>query len=242
MGRYFFVRWKQKRPQGNADPYDGYILEYTDPLSGATLRHHELPHTDAVPGQETSSTDTRADDLSCGDWGRMVRIDKADAVEFAWGAKDNVHCAAMALASALKHLADRAAVLFSSRTCRCSKRSTCIAKWETERKVHETFHRYFSVGAVHSLWSCTNGLDRRSRPRQTLADLKAAAQAKVLLSSARARLRRNIPPVNDKLEQMLGIKIPITSRFLNHLAAKEVASRRAGKPIADLWTAARRRS
>ena len=52
------------------------------------VRHHELLHPDAATGTTDQVSPTHEhDDLSCDGEG-MVRIDKADAVEFAWGAKD----------------------------------------------------------------------------------------------------------------------------------------------------------
>jgi gentisate 1,2-dioxygenase len=75
---------------GNADPYDGYILEYTDPLSGGhTFVTMSCRIQMLLPGQETKfhrHTSTTIYHAVSGEG--MVRIDKADAVEFAWGAKD----------------------------------------------------------------------------------------------------------------------------------------------------------
>jgi len=75
---------------GNADPYDGYILEYTDPLSGGhTFVTMSCRIQMLLPGQETKfhrHTSTTIYHAVTGEG--MVRIDKADAVEFAWGAKD----------------------------------------------------------------------------------------------------------------------------------------------------------
>ena len=75
---------------GNADPYDGYILEYTDPLSGGhTFVTMSCRIQMLLPGQETKfhrHTSTTIYHAVTGEG--MVRIDKADAVEFAWGPKD----------------------------------------------------------------------------------------------------------------------------------------------------------
>ena len=102
-------RWRQRRPRGNADPYDGYILEYTDPLSGGhTFVTMSCRIQMLLPGQQTKfhrHTSTTIYHAVSGEG--MVRIDKADAVEFAWGAEGHVHCAAMALASALQHVKNR---------------------------------------------------------------------------------------------------------------------------------------
>jgi len=99
------------------------------------------------------------------------------------------------------------------------------------------FTRYFSVGAVaFTLVVVLTALIAAVVQTQTLADLKAAAQAEgLVVFRTGATETQQYRQVNDKLEQMLGIKIQLLAGSSTTLAAKEVASRRAGKPIADLW-------
>ena len=99
------------------------------------------------------------------------------------------------------------------------------------------FTRYFSVGAVaFTLIVVLTALIAAVVQAQTLADLKAAAQAEgLVVFRTGATETQQYRQVNDKLEQMLGIKIQLLAGSSTTLAAKEVASRRAGKPIADLW-------
>ena len=94
---------------GNADPYDGYILEYTDPTERRPhLRHHELPHTDAATETRDQVSPTHEhDDLSCGDWGRDGADRQGRLGGVCLGSERYVHCAAMALASALQHVKNR---------------------------------------------------------------------------------------------------------------------------------------
>jgi gentisate 1,2-dioxygenase len=75
---------------GNADPYDGYILEYTDPLSGGhTFVTMSCRIQMLLPGQETKFHRHTSTTIYHGVSGEgMLRIDKADAVELAWGPKD----------------------------------------------------------------------------------------------------------------------------------------------------------
>ena len=71
---------------------------------------------------------------------------------------------------------------------------------------------------------------------ETLKELKAAAQADgLVVFRTGASETQQYRQANDKLEKMIGIKIQLLSGSSTTLAAKEVASRRAGKPIADLW-------
>ena len=75
---------------GNADPYDGYILEYTDPLSGGhTFVTMSCRIQMLLPGQETKFHRHTSTTIYHGVSGEgTLRIDKADAVELAWGPKD----------------------------------------------------------------------------------------------------------------------------------------------------------
>ena len=75
---------------GNPNPYDGHVLEYTDPISGG----HTFPTISCriqmlLPGQSTKfhrHTSTTIYHARSGEG--MIRIDKKDSVEFAWGEKD----------------------------------------------------------------------------------------------------------------------------------------------------------
>ena len=70
---------------------------------------------------------------------------------------------------------------------------------------------------------------------QTLKELKAAAQAEgLVVFRTGATETQQYRQANDKLEQLIGIKIQLLSGASSTLAAKEIASRRAGKPIADI--------
>ena len=97
--------------------------------------------------------------------------------------------------------------------------------------------RYFSLCAViFTLALALTTPNFTVAQAQTLAELKAAAQAEgLVVFRTGATETQQYRQVNDKLEQMLGIKVQLLSGPSTTLASKEVASRRAGKPIADLW-------
>ena len=146
------------------------------------LRHHELPHPDAVPGRDQVSPAHEHDDLSCGDWGRDGADRQGRRGGVCLGSERYVHCAAVALASALQHVKNRTSDLSRSRTCQCSKRSTCIAKWKLKGRYMKRFTRYFSVGAVaFTLVVVLTALIAAVVQAQTLADLKTGAQAEGLV-------------------------------------------------------------
>jgi iron(III) transport system substrate-binding protein len=71
---------------------------------------------------------------------------------------------------------------------------------------------------------------------KTWAELKAAAHKEGIVvfrtGSSETKIYRQKQP---EMEKILGIKIQLLSGSSNQLAAKEVASRRAGRPIADIW-------
>jgi iron(III) transport system substrate-binding protein len=99
------------------------------------------------------------------------------------------------------------------------------------------FKRCFSVSAfavaLVVLLTARIPIDAQA---QTLKELKAAAQADgLVVFRTGATETQQYRQVNDKLEKMIGISIQLLSGSSTTLAAKEVASRRAGKPIADLW-------
>jgi gentisate 1,2-dioxygenase len=77
---------------GNPDPYDGYILEYTDPLTGGhTFVTISCRIQMLLPGQETKfhrHTSTTIYHAVSGEG--MLRIDKEEPVELAWGPKDTL--------------------------------------------------------------------------------------------------------------------------------------------------------
>src|SRR5689334_6685926 len=71
---------------------------------------------------------------------------------------------------------------------------------------------------------------------KTWAEIKAAGQAEGEIvfrtgSSETKQYRQWLP----ELEKKVGLKIQLLSGSSSSLAAKIVASRRAGKPIADVW-------
>jgi gentisate 1,2-dioxygenase len=74
----------------NPDPYDGYILEYTDPISGGhTFTTISCRVQMLMPGQSTkfhTHTSTTIYHAVSGEG--MIRIDKKDPTEFDWGPKD----------------------------------------------------------------------------------------------------------------------------------------------------------
>jgi iron(III) transport system substrate-binding protein len=99
------------------------------------------------------------------------------------------------------------------------------------------FKRCFSVSAfavaLVVLLTARIPIDAQA---QTLKELKAAAQADgLVVFRTGATETQQYRQINDKLEKMIGISIQLLSGSSTTLAAKEVASRRAGKPIADLW-------
>jgi len=72
------------------DPYDGYILEYTDPLSGGhTFTTISCCVQMLAPGQVTRPHRHNATTIYHVVSGEgLFRMDKEDPVEFEWGAKD----------------------------------------------------------------------------------------------------------------------------------------------------------
>ncbi len=78
------------RTDSEPDPYDGYILEYTDPISGGhTFKTISCRIQMLLPGQTTGfhrHTSTTIYHVVEGEG--MIRIDKEDPVEFSWGKKD----------------------------------------------------------------------------------------------------------------------------------------------------------
>jgi gentisate 1,2-dioxygenase len=74
----------------NPDPYDGYILEYRDPLTGGhTFTTISCRIQMLMPGQSTKfhrHTSTTIYHAVSGEG--VVRIDKKDPVELRWGTKD----------------------------------------------------------------------------------------------------------------------------------------------------------
>jgi gentisate 1,2-dioxygenase len=74
----------------DADPYDGYILEYTDPLTGGhTFKTISCRAQMLLPGQTTQFHRHTATTIYHAVEGQgMIRIDKEDPVEFSWGEKD----------------------------------------------------------------------------------------------------------------------------------------------------------
>jgi iron(III) transport system substrate-binding protein len=68
------------------------------------------------------------------------------------------------------------------------------------------------------------------------AEMKAAARKEGLVvfrtGSSETRAYRQVLP---EMEKKVGLRIQLLSGSSNQLAAKEIASRRAGKPIADFW-------
>jgi gentisate 1,2-dioxygenase len=75
---------------GNPDPYDGYIVEYTDPLTGGhTFVTMSCRIQMLLPEQKTKfhrHTSTTIYHAVSGEG--MLRIDKEEPVELAWGPKD----------------------------------------------------------------------------------------------------------------------------------------------------------
>lgn len=85
-----FKALRAEAAAGSPDPYDGYILEYTDPISGGhTFTTISCRVQMLLPGQSTkfhSHTSTTIYHAVSGEG--MIRIDKKDPTEFDWGPKD----------------------------------------------------------------------------------------------------------------------------------------------------------
>jgi len=99
------------------------------------------------------------------------------------------------------------------------------------------FKKYFSVSvfAVALVALLAAALPTVARA-ETLKELKAAAQAEgLVVFRTGATETQQYRQVNDKLESILGIKVQLLSGASSTLAAKEIASRRSGKPVADIW-------
>lgn len=81
---------KAEVAKGNPSPYDGYILEYTDPISGGhTFTTISCRVQMLLPGQSTKfhrHTSTTIYHAVSGEG--LLRIDKDDPTDFAWGEKD----------------------------------------------------------------------------------------------------------------------------------------------------------
>lgn len=93
----FHYRWadtlralEAARVSKDADPYDGYVLEYNDPITGGhTFVTISCRIQMLLPGQMTRfhrHTSTTICHAVAGEG--IIRIDKKDTVEFSWGEKD----------------------------------------------------------------------------------------------------------------------------------------------------------